>query len=262
MRQRRSPVGRILVLALVMALVAVGCGGGGGGPSNPRGAITVSAAASLRNAFTELGESFTGANPDTEVIFNFDSSSSLANQIIEGAPVDVFASADQQNMARLMYLEAVKPEVEVFTRNQMVLVTKPGIPEGITSVADLDRVGGVVSLCGEAVPCGRYATAVLANAGVELDETRVTRGQNATATLTAVTEGDAVAALVYASDGATAGSSVEIIEIPTELGVTAGYPIAMVAASANKTTAEAFMAYVLSDAGQAVLARHGFLTRS
>lgn len=260
MRRVGSPFRRLTGLVLLIAMVVIGCGDDGGS-SNPRGSITVSAAASLRGAFAEIGEAFTDANREVEVLFNFDSSSNLANQILEGAPAHVFASADQESMAQLMYLEAVEPEVEVFARNHMAIVVPPDNPAGISGLDDLAN-GGVISLCGESVPCGRYAAEVLTNAGVSIEESRVTRGQNATATLTAVTEGDAVAAIVYATDAAAAGESAKVIENPAELDVTASYPIGVVAGTDNKATAEAFVEFVLGDAGQSILASYGFLPRS
>ncbi len=241
---------------VVVVLGASACGNS----EEPRGSITVSAAASLRGAFTEIGEAFTAANPDTKVVFNFDSSASLATQILEGAPASVFASADNDNMARLMYLEAVSSDVEVFALNQMVIVTKPGNPEGIAGLSDLASVG-VVSLCGQQVPCGRYAADVLANAGVAIDESNVTRGQNATATLAAVTQGDAVAGIVYGTDAVAAGDSVEVIELPAGVNVTAAYTISVVSSAGNEAGARAFIDFLQSDQGQSTLVRHGFLPR-
>ncbi len=144
---------------------------------------------------------------------NFDSSSTLATQILEGAPADVFASADEESTARLTDENLIAGEPQVFARNELVIVTKPGNPEGISGLADLADAG-VISLCGEQAPCGRYAAEALSNAGVRIDEASITRGQNVGATLTAVAEGDAVAGIVYVTDARSAGDAVEAVEIP------------------------------------------------
>jgi molybdate transport system substrate-binding protein len=149
-------------------------------------------------------------------------------------------------------------EPEVFARNRLVIVTKPGNPEGIEGLADL-AAAGTVSLCGSEVPCGRYAQQALDAAGVEIPETSVTRGQSAGATLTAVAEGDAGAGIVYASDAEAAGDAVSTVDIPDDQDVLATYMIGVTAAAGSPDTAEGFMDWVLGDDGQAVLADHGFL---
>ena len=191
--------------------------------------------------------------------FNFDSSSALATQILEGAPADVFASADEANMAKLTDEGLIAGEPEVFARNELVIVTKPGNPEGIETLADLADAG-VISLCGEEVPCGKYAEQALDDGRAStIPESSVTRGQNVGATLTAVTEGDAVAGIVYVTDAEAAGDAVEAVAIPADANVIATYPIGVLEASGNAELAEAFVAYVLGDEGQAVLKEYGFL---
>jgi len=225
------------------------------------GKITVSAAASLHDAFTAIAADVNETNPDLEIEFNFDSSSTLATQIIEGAPADVFASADEKNMTKLTEADKVDGDSTIFARNELVIVTKPGNPAGIESLADLATAAqdGVISLCGEDVPCGRYAAGALTAAGVTIPETSVTRGQNVTATLTALTEGDAVAAIVYATDALAAGDAVTTIKIPADHNVIASYPIAAVSGSEHADLANAFVEAVLSDAGQQILETYGFL---
>jgi molybdate transport system substrate-binding protein len=257
-------------LTAVLVQLLAGCGSGGsegsaaagGGAatdaSGLTGTITVSGATSLKAAFTQVGEDFTAANPGVELTFTFDASSSLATQILEGAPADVFASADEANMTKLTDEGLIAGEPEVFATNELVIVTKPGNPEGIETLADLAGAG-VISLCGEEVPCGTYATEALEGAGVTLSESSVTRGQNAGATLTAVTQGDAVAGIVYVSDAESAGDAVEAVSIPSEANVVATYPIGALEASGSADAAKAFTAYVLSDEGQAVLQEYGFL---
>jgi molybdate transport system substrate-binding protein len=249
----------LLVLLSVAVLFVAGCRDDSSeSGSGLEGTITVSAAASLTDAFSQIGDDFTTTNSRVEVELNFDSSSILATQIVEGAPADVFASADEEYMAELTEEDLVAGAPEVFARNELVIVTKPGNPDGITGIGDLADAG-VVSLCGEDAPCGKYADQVLDDAGVTISESNVTRGQNVTATLTAVTEGDAVAGIVYSSDAVRAGEAVEAVTIPTDQNVVAVYPIGVLAASGNRAVAEAFVDYVLGAEGQAALAEFGFL---
>ncbi|MEY2427052.1 MAG: molybdate transport system substrate-binding protein [Actinomycetota bacterium] len=213
----------------------------------------VFAATSLTGAFTEIGQGFEDAHPEVEVTFNFAASSALAQQILDGARADVFASADEANLTK------VELQGAVFARNRLVVVTKPGNPLQVRTLADLASVDGVISLCGLEVPCGKYAAEALTNAGVTIDESNVTRGNNVATTLTAVTQGDAAAAIVYASDAAAAGERVATVTIPESQNVIATYPIAVLPRSANGATARAFVAYVRGDPAQRVLARLGFL---
>lgn len=251
----------VVGVMLLAVSAAVGCGTGeapAGESAEPSGVITVSAAASLAGAFTRIGASVEASFPNTEVRFNFDSSARLATQIDDGAPADVFASADPQTVERLVADGLVERSPKVFARNTLVLVTVPGNPHGIERLADLDRVG-IISLCGTSAPCGQYAEQALESADVSVPERSITRGANATATLRAVAEGDAVAGVVYASDAVGAGDAVEIIDIPAANNVVAGYPIAVLSSSDNRALADAFVDAVTGSTGQAVLKEFGFL---
>jgi molybdate transport system substrate-binding protein len=259
--RRRAGLGRVtLLLALVasLALAGAGCASSNGATTagTGGGTITVSAAASLTASFTTIGEDFMAANPGTEVTFNFDSSGTLSKQILDGASADVFASADEANMAKLTDADLVAGTPDAFARNQLTIVVKKGNPRGVTTLADL-ATAGTIALCGSDVPCGRYADQILAGAGVTIPADRITRGQNVKATFAAVAEGDADAGIVYVTD--VTGDRVDAIAIPDADNASATYPIGVLAASTNRSTAEAFMAYVLSDAGQAVLEAAGFL---
>ncbi len=258
---------RLLALSLLVVALTTGCSTDDSGPTvgtsvapatQLEGSITISAAASLRDAFTDIADAFSAAHSEVTLTTNFDSSSTLATQIIDGAPVDVFASADTSNMDKLAADDLVAGEPEVFARNELVIVTKPGNPEGITELADLADVG-IVSLCGADAPCGRYAGEALDQAGVVIPESSVTRNQNVAATLTAVAEGDAVAGIVYATDATLAAGRVDAVTIPTDDNVVASYPIGVIEASSSATVAEAFVAFVLGDEGQAILRDAGFL---
>ncbi len=224
------------------------------------GSITVSAASSLTAPITKIAADFRAANPGiVDVALNFESSSTLVKQIQEGAPVDVFASADDINMAKLANTEQLVGAPVSFARNRLTIVVKKGNPEKLVSLADLGRAG-VVSLCGEEVPCGRYAEQMLAAAGVEIPTNRITRGQNAKATLRAVAEGDADAGIVYVTDVTdVSGDLVESVVIADAQNVVGSYPIAVVRGTGNQAAAEAFVAFVRSPSAQATLTSARFL---
>ena len=222
------------------------------------GTIIVSAAASLTDAFTTIGDDFVEQHPEAELTFNFGSSGALATQIQQGAPADVVAFADTMPMTTLEDADLLATAPQIFARNRLVIVTEPGNPEGITGLADLADVG-VVSLCVDTAPCGAFADQMLADAGVTVPGTSTSRGTDVRATLTAVTEGDAVAGIVYVTDAESVGDRVDTVDVPEAENVVASYPIAVVAATGNVALADAFESYVLSDAGQAVLRRAGFL---
>lgn len=256
------------LVAAILITVVTGCASDApgdtaatSGTSGLDGEITVSAAASLTEAYTQIGKDFEAAHPGTTVTFNFDSSGTLAQQILDGAPVDVYASADEANMAELTDADLVDGEPTVFARNQLAIVTKPGNPVGIAGLADLADAG-VVALCADTVPCGGFAAQVLTDAGVSIPASRVTRGQNVKATLTAVTEGDAMAGIVYVTDAAAAGDAVATVDIPEEQNAIATYPIGALRAAAEPEVARAFARYVTSDDAQLVLQELGFLPPS
>jgi molybdate transport system substrate-binding protein len=219
------------------------------------GEITVAGAASLTGAFTAIGEAFEGACEGSTITFTFGSSTTLATQIREGAPVDVFASADESSAAGLTDLAA--GSAKVFARNRLVIVTKPANPEQIDVLADLTDVG-VVALCASEAPCGGFAAEALAAADVTVDESRVTRGQNAKATLNAVAEGDAVAGIVYLTDAIAASDAVEAVPIPDDQNVVTSYPVVVLDGPGDRALAEAFADALLGDRAQRVLRSQGF----
>jgi molybdate transport system substrate-binding protein len=266
---------RGLVVAVVLGLVAAGCGSddseSGSDSSSTTtttlaqvtGTIKVSDAASLTKAFEQIGEDFTKANPEATVTFNPGSSGTLATQIQQtnGAGIDTFASADEDSMDKLVTANLIDGTPRVFARNELIIVTKRGNPKNVKTLADLADLN-VVSLCGLTVPCGKYAAEVLTNAGVTIDESKATRGLDATATTAAVAQGDADAAIVYVTDAESAGDAVTAVTIPDDQNAIATYPIATLAASGSKATSDAFIEYVLSSKGQATLESFGFLPPS
>ena len=190
--------------------------------------------------------------------FNFGPSSTLAIQIDQGAPADVFASADLANVDTLDTAGRVAGRPWIFARNRLVIVTKPGNPEHVRTLEDLANLG-TVALCADPVPCGKYAAQVLDRAGVAVVETHVTRGQDVKATIAAVTTGDADAAVVYRTDAVAVGDAVTTVTIPDAQNAIATYPIAVLADSRNRTAARAFVRAVTAAPAHATLASFGFL---
>lgn len=241
--------GRLLAAVLLLAA----CGGGGGGASGDR--VLVSAAASLTDVFTAMEAAFEDANPDIDVVFNFGPSSGLREQILEGAPVDVYASADEANMARLVDAGEVAGEPQAFARNRLQIVVPEGNPGGVTGLADFARDDLLVGLCADGVPCGVLARELLANAGV--DPVVDTDEPDVRSLLTKVAEGELDAGIVYATD-VLATDGVEGIEVPPEHQVETGYPIAVLGEAPNRDGAEKFVAFVMSEAGRSILSSFGF----
>lgn len=255
---------RLLVSALAaLCLVAAGCGGDQPSATDPAGtgasgAVTVFAAASLTDAFTELGEAFVAAYPGTDVTFNFAASSELVAQIGEGAPADVFASADQDSMAELTDAGNGAAAPVVFTTNRAEIVVEPGNPTGITGLTDLANDDLVVLACAPEVPCGRYARQILDEAGVAV--TFESLEENVRAVVSKVVLGEADAGIVYVTDVIGAADAADGVEIPAEVNVVAEYPIAVTGEAPNPVTARAFVDFVLSDAGRAILESYGFVS--
>jgi molybdate transport system substrate-binding protein len=220
------------------------------------GEITVFAAASLTDALTEIGAAFTGANPHATVTFSFDASSALVAQITEGAPADVFASADDVNMDKLVDAGLDGRAPEVFATNRLAIIVAPNNPLGITGVADLADPAVKTAICAAEVPCGRYADEVFTAAGVTV--TPVTLEQNVRGVVAKVTAGEADAGIVYATDVLATGDDAELVEIPDDINVRADYPIATLADSARPEVGAAFVEFVLSPEAQAILSAHGF----
>lgn len=219
------------------------------------GEIVVFAAASLTDSFETLGKQFQEKNPGTTVTFNFGPSSGLATQITEGAPADVFASASGKTMDTVVAAKAAGTPT-TFVKNVMEIAVPPGNPAGITQLADLAKPGVKVALCQPDVPCGTVAAKVFANA--KLTVKPVTQEADVKATLSKVQLGEVDAGVVYVTDVLAAGDKVKGIEIPADVNASTSYPIATLTASKNAALAQAFVDYVLSADGAAVLTEAGF----
>jgi len=246
-------VRRAIPSLLAAALVLVpACGDDGDAEA---AALVVFAAASLTDAFEEAADAFEDANPGTSVELNFAASSALREQIVEGAPADVFASANGPNMDAVVQAGEAEAS-EVFALNELEIVVPAGNEAGVSGLDDFAREELFIGLCAAEVPCGELGREVLASAGVEpaID----TDEPDVRALLAKVESGDLDAGLVYRTDVVAAGGDVEGIEVPDEHNVVAAYPIAVLARSEAPDVAEAFVAFVLAAAGQAILAAHGF----
>jgi molybdate transport system substrate-binding protein len=250
---------RLAAVLAVAALTLAACGGGDDNSGGSSGAqspseIKVFAAASLTAAFTKIGEDFTAANGATKVTFNFAGSQALATQIQQGAPADVFASADIPNMDKVKDLVGTPQN---FASNQLQIVVEKGNPKAVKGLEDLANPDLKVVLAAPEVPAGRYAAEALGKADVTVKP--VSQEDNVKAVVNKVALGEADAGIVYVTDVTAGGDKVEGVDIPEDLNVLATYPIATVKASKAQDKAQAFMDLVLSDQGQQVLKQYGFL---
>jgi molybdate transport system substrate-binding protein len=266
---------RVLAVAVavvgVPALVLAACGDDddaaatgdtGSGTAEPpaetstlEGDITVFAAASLTDAFDEVGTAFEEANPDVDVEFNYGPSSGLREQILAGAPADVFASANTSNMEQVVEGGAAEGPQD-FVTNILQIVVPAGNEAGVRGLDDFANADLLIGLCAEDVPCGEFGREVLANAGVTASID--TNEADVRALLTKVEAGELDAGIVYVTDVIAAGDLVEGIDIPADDNVTATYPIASLTESGNAEVADAFVEFVLSDDGQEILTSFGF----
>ncbi len=254
----------------VLGLLGGACGSDSGSTSRPvadtagdadasagvSGEVVVFAAASLTEAFGEVGDAFMAANPDAVVTFSFAASSELAAQVLEGAPADVFASADLSNMVKVTDAGENAGDPVVFANNLSEIIVAPGNPLGIAGVEDLADPELILVVCAPEVPCGSYATEIFANAGVEASPDSLE--ENVKAVVTKVTLGEADAGIAYATDVNAAGDDADGVEIPGDLNLVAEYPMVVTTEAPNPEGAQAFIDFVLSDAGQAILADFGF----
>ncbi|RBO94273.1 molybdate transport system substrate-binding protein [Nocardia puris] len=222
------------------------------------GTVTVFAAASLTETFTELGEKFEAEHPGVKVVYSFGASSALAEQINQGAPADVFVSAAPRNMQQVVDTGEVTAEPTVFVRNRLEIAVPAGNPGGITGLADFGKTEPTIALCAEQVPCGAAAQKVFEVAGITPHPD--TREQDVKAVLTKVTLGEVDAALVYRTDVRAAGDKVEGIEFPESQQAVNDYPVAPLSGAPNAAAAETFVAFITSDEADAVFEAAGFGT--
>lgn len=261
----------LAIVAAIVALTLAGCGAASpsgrstqaglpgnddGGTSGSTGTVTVFAAASLKGAFSELAREFEASHPGTRVDLSFAGSADLVTQISQGAPADVFASADTGNMAKLQDAGLVEGEPRNFATNTLTIAVPPGNPAGITGFRDLARAGTKVVVCGSQVPCGAAARTIEQETGVTLSP--VSEESSVTDVLGKVVSGEADAGLVYVTDARNAGGKVDSIPFPESGKAVNTYPIATVKGARNRQAADAFLELVLGSEGQAALGKAGF----
>lgn len=220
------------------------------------GDLVVFAAASLTDVFTELGDRFEETNPDLAVEFNFAGSSTLAEQINQGAPADVFASASPTQTQAVVDAGGITDEPEVFLSNTLQIVVPAGNPAGVTGLADFENADLTIALCAEEVPCGSAAATVFEVAG--LTPQPDTLEQDVRAVLTKVELGEVDAALVYRTDVLAGGDAVEGIDFPESAEAVNNYPIAVLAEAPNPDAAAAWVEFVTSEESLALLEEAGF----
>jgi molybdate transport system substrate-binding protein len=243
------------VFAILAAALLAWAGGTGAGE------LIVSAAASLTNAFAEIGREFEQSNPPHKVIFNFASSGALLQQISRGAPVDVFASADQDTMDRADRQSLIVRSSRVdFTRNTLVLVMPAGAATPVSHLQELrkEAIRRIAISNTETVPVGKYSRQALQAAGLfdELKDKYINT-QNVRQSLDYVARGEVDAGFVYMTDAAVMADRVRVVlEVPTQTPVS--YPIAVVKGSGKENLAMRFVSFVRSDSGQRILRKHGF----
>lgn len=248
---------RRTVSIIASVCVLAGASACGSGNKENAQAINVFAAASLTEAFNASRSILAAGHPPLAPTYNFAGSSALVQEITQGAPADVFASADEKNMQVLVDAKLVEIPT-VFVRNKLQIAVARGNPKKIESLADLERNGVVLVLADKNVPAGRYALQAFSKAG--LPAPRPTSLElDVKAALAKVVSGDADAAIVYVTDVKAAGAQVQSIDIPDTQNVIATYPIAVVKATKHRAAAQAFVDDMVSGAGQTVLTARGFL---
>lgn len=246
--------------AVTAALLLAGCSGTSAPASTPKSAapqtLTVYAAASLTAAFTQLGTDFEAAHPGVTIDLDFDGSSTLVAQLAQGAPADVFASADEKNMQAAAAQKLIVGHPVDFATNTLEIAAPPGNPAHITSFADLAKPGIRTVVCADGVPCGNAVEQVEQNTGITIAP--MSEEQSVTNVLAKVESGDADAGVVYVTDVKGAGGKVAGVQFPEAKQVVNSYPIAVTAGARHPALATRFVAYVTGATGRATLAAAGF----
>lgn len=240
---------RLAVLTALLALLPLSACGGG-----DKTTLTVLAASSLTGTFTQLGQEFESQHPGVTVKFAFDSSATLAQQAVGGAPADVLATADTTTMASAKAAERGAPTN--FATNVMVLVTPAANPAHVSTFSDLDKSSVKYVVCVTTAPCGTVAQALLQQN--HITGKPVSMEVDVKSVLAKVTEGEADAGIVYTTDATAAGSQVQHLAIPGSKKQTTTYPIVTLDQSKNAALAQQFVDLVTGAKGQQILAKAGF----
>jgi molybdate transport system substrate-binding protein len=239
-----------------MVLLTVAACGSDKGPSTADQSVTVFAAASLTESFTDLQTALTSSDPGLSVTYSFGGSGALVTQVQQGAPADVIATADTASMKKLTDGGLVETPT-TFANNKLEILVAPGNPKGIHTLADLARTDIKLVTEEDTVPAGKYSAQILEKAGVTVSP--VSKEADVKSAVAKVTSGEADVTIVYVTDVKAAGSKGEGVQIPDAQNVVAAYPIAIVKATAHHDAAAAFVDAVVKGGGQAVLQQHGFL---
>ncbi|MGQ0717652.1 MAG: molybdate ABC transporter substrate-binding protein [Pseudonocardiales bacterium] len=249
---------RVVVVGLAAGLALAGCGGAGQtGPGAPeRVPVTVLAGASLTDVFTKLEQQFEAANPTADLRFSFGGSSDLAAQIVNGAPADVFASANVKQMKVVADAGKVAGEPQPFTSNVLTIVVPPGNPKGIRSFADLAKPDVTELVCAPQVPCGAAAEQIEEATNITLSP--ASEEPDVRSVLAKVQAKEADAGLVYITDARSAAGKVEQINFPEAKDAVNVYPIAAIEGAPQAELAAAFVAFILGPEGQRELTAAGF----
>lgn len=258
---RRTPITTALAALGVLALTLSGCATGASGDaqtgqSQATTALTVFAAASLTGPFGAIGRKFEAEHAGVSVQFSFAGSSDLVSQIQQGAPADLFASADEKNMQKATDAGVIDGAIRTFATNTLTIVAAQNNPKKITSLADLTRSDLQVVVCAAQVPCGSAAAQVAKKAHVTLKP--ASEESSVKDVLGKVVSGEADAGLVYVTDAMSAGGKVTTIDIPQARSVVNVYPMGVVKESKNQKLAREFEAAALSESGQQTLKDAGF----
>ena len=260
MKRAGTTAAAALLLATVTACGSASSDGStsSGGPTAAakETTLTVYAASSLTETFTELGKKFEASHDGVKVTFSFGGSSDLVAQIQQGAPADVFASADTANMDKAVSDDAVEGDPVDFAANTLEIAVPPDNPAGVASLHDLAKSATKTVICAPEVPCGAAAQKVQDSAGVTIEP--VSEEQTVKDVLTKVESGEADAGLVYVTDVKAAGDTVKGISFPESSSAVNTYPIATLADSKNADLAKEFVDLVTGTEGQSVLATAGF----
>ncbi len=256
------------LLAALLTIALVGCAGDGASPSTGAGReLVVYAAASLTGVMTDIAAAYEAASPASSIVLSSDSSAALETKIEQGAPADVFLSADTASPQALIDRGLAAGDMVVFAVNELAVIVPADNPAGLVSPADLARPGVKVIAAGEAVPITRYAVRLVANLAAEpgypsdfeaaYTANVVTREDNVSGVVAKVALGEGDAGIVYRTD-ARGSDRVKTIEVPPGANVPATYGSVVVRASARRVAAAAFLAWLAGPDGQGILAAHGF----
>ncbi len=267
---------RVLPVLIAFCLLLAACGGSSSSttsssttPTASSTTLNVFAAASLTASFKEIATQYQTAHPSVKIVYNFNGSQLLAQQIINGAKADVFASADLANMKKVSDPGLVGTQ-SIFAKNRLAVIIPVSNPGHINSLKDLANKGVKIVVAAPSVPVGKYALQVLDKMGKSsaygpayesaVKANFVSEEENVTSVVNKVQLDEADAGIVYRTDvTAAVASKVKLIDIPDQFNVIAQYPIAVVKSSTQATQAQAFVQYILSSDGQAVLTKYRFL---